>query len=124
MGVTVEQEDYVWRLEYLRRVPAAVKFVSCEPLLDLPSFDLAGIHWVVVGGESGPGARPMNLDWARALRDRCRAAHVPFFLKQLGGAFNKRGGHQAMMDGHLWRQMPNTRLPKGYPVTSRQPCLL
>ncbi|MCL5958891.1 MAG: phage Gp37/Gp68 family protein, partial [Chloroflexi bacterium] len=74
--------------------------------------DLSGIHWVIAGGESGPQARPMALDWVRDLRDQCRAASVPFFLKQLGGALDKRGKNKALLDQRLWRQMP---IPNSYP---------
>jgi protein gp37 len=71
--------------------------------------DLPGIDWVIVGGESGPGARPMELDWARSIRDQCAGAAVPFFLKQLGGVVNKRGHDLAVLDGQLWRAMPLDR---------------
>lgn len=85
-GVSVEDRNHgMPRIEFLRRAPAALRFLSIEPLLeDLGALDLAGIGWVIVGGESGPGARPMNLAWARSLRDQCKAAGVPYFLKQLG----------------------------------------
>jgi len=106
MGVTVEQQDYAWRLECLRQVPAAVRFLSCEPLLGPLSIDLAGVDWLIVGGESGPSARPMDTRWARCLRDQCRRARVPFFLKQLGGTIDKRGKERALLDGRLWRELP------------------
>ncbi len=106
MGVTVEKQDYVWRVESLRQVPAAVRYLSCEPLLGPLQLDLTGIHWVITGGESGPGARPMQIDWARSLRDQCQGAGVAFFLKQLGGAANKRGHERAVMDGRLWHELP------------------
>jgi protein gp37 len=107
LGTSVENIDVLWRIEHLRGVPAAVRFLSCEPLLGpLGTVDLAGIDWVIAGGESGPGARPMHLDWARELRDRCLHAGVAFFLKQLGGWPGKRGGEQALLDGQLWRMMP------------------
>ncbi|MDI7277069.1 MAG: phage Gp37/Gp68 family protein [Anaerolineae bacterium] len=106
MGVTVERQDCAWRVECLRRVPAAVRFLSCEPLLGPLDLDLAGIHWVIVGGESGPGARAMDLGWVRTLRAQCQMAEVPFFLKQLGGALDKRGGQRALLDGVLWREAP------------------
>lgn len=123
MGVTVEQQDYAWRVDCLRRVPAAVRFLSCEPLIGPPLLELTGIDWVVVGGESGPGARPMELNWARTVRDQCRAASVAFFLKQLGGQFDKRGKQRAVLDGSLWRQLPRP-LKEDYPVASLQSCLL
>lgn len=84
-GTSIESDAYTWRADYLRQVPAAVRFVSAEPLLSgLPSLNLDGIHWLIVGGESGHGARPMYPDWARALRDQCQAAGVAFFFKQWG----------------------------------------
>jgi protein gp37 len=107
IGTSVEHTACLWRIEHLRRVPARVCFLSCEPLLGpLPDLDLRGIHWVIVGGESGPGARPMDLDWARDLREQCRRAGVPFFLKQLGGWPDKRGGARALLDGQLWHAWP------------------
>ncbi len=85
LGVSVESRDYLSRIEDLRKTPAAVRFLSLEPLLeDLGQLDLNGIHWVIVGGESGPGARPMHPNWARGIRDQCTAAGVPFFFKQHG----------------------------------------
>jgi len=111
MGVTVERQDCAWRVDYLRRVPAAVRFLSCEPLLGPLLLELAGIDWVIVGGESGPHARPMDLAWARSLRSQCRAHGVPFFLKQLGGPVDKRGKDRALLDGQLWRQMPQVASP-------------
>lgn len=85
LGASVETDRYTYRADHLRDTPAAVRFLSCEPLLGpLPSLDLAGIGWVIIGGESGRGARPMELRWAEAIVDRCRAAGVPVFVKQLG----------------------------------------
>jgi protein gp37 len=116
MGVSVENQ--LWanrRIPYLKRVPAAVRFLSCEPLLrpiDL-WHHLDGIHWVIVGGESGPRARPLDLDWIRDLRDQCQARNVPFLLKQLGGHPNHRGHNEALLDGRLWREMPETGLLMG-----------
>jgi protein gp37 len=107
MGVSVESAEYTDRVRDLARVPAAVRFLSVEPLLGpIPDLPLAGIHWVIVGGESGRKARPMEMEWARDVRDQCIKAGVPFFLKQLGGPRNKRGGEQAVLDGQLWRAMP------------------
>ncbi|MBI3976991.1 MAG: phage Gp37/Gp68 family protein [Chloroflexi bacterium] len=112
MGVSIERQDYAWRADCLRRVPASVRFLSCEPLLGPLHLDLTGIHWVIVGGESGPDARPMGLDWARSIRDQCETLGVSFFLKQLGGVLDKRGKDRAVLDGQLWRQMPSlTPLP-------------
>lgn len=85
LGTSIESDDYSYRADHLRRTPAAVRFLSLEPLLGpLPSLDLTGIDWVIVGGESGPGASPMHPDWARDIRDRCIDAGVPFFFKQWG----------------------------------------
>lgn len=106
MGVSVERQDYTWRVDYLRGLRAAVRSLSCEPLLGPLQLDLREIHWVIVGGESGPGARPMDLAWAGTIRDQCHAANVPFFLKQLGGTRDKRGHDQALLEGQLWRKMP------------------
>ncbi len=106
MGVSVERQDYASRIDLLRRVPARVRFLSCEPLLGPLALDLTGIQWVIVGGESGPGARKMELEWVRQLRDQCEVARVPFFLKQLGGAIDKRGHERAVLDGRLWRAAP------------------
>jgi protein gp37 len=107
MGVSVETSKYRWRIDYLRRTPAAVRFVSAEPLLGpLNGLDLAGIHWLIAGGESQHGARKAELDWFQDLRDQCKAAGVAFFLKQLGGHPSKRGGEQAVLDGRRWVQIP------------------
>ncbi|MEZ4473137.1 MAG: phage Gp37/Gp68 family protein [bacterium] len=107
MGVSVESAEHVGRVHDLQAVPAAVRFLSVEPLLGpIPALPLAGIHWVIVGGESGRRARPMDAAWARDLRDQCVAAGVPFFLKQLGGERDKRGGDKALLDGQLWREVP------------------
>jgi protein gp37 len=107
MGVSVESPAYTWRIDYLRRVPAAVRFVSAEPLLDrLPGLNLVDIDWLIAGGESQPGCRPAKIDWFRDLRDQCRASGVKFFLKQLGGHPSKRSGEAARLDGRTWVQMP------------------
>jgi protein gp37 len=85
LGTSIESDRYAFRADHLRDTPAAVRFLSLEPLLGpLPSLDLSGIDWVIVGGESGPGARPMHPDWVRDIRDRCVAAGIPFFFKQWG----------------------------------------
>lgn len=85
LGVTVCNRDELWKLDVLRKIPAALRFVSFEPLLsDLGDVDLSGIGWVIAGGETGPGARPMHPDWVRGLRDQCQAAEVPFFFKSWG----------------------------------------
>jgi protein gp37 len=107
MGVSVESPQYAWRIECLREVPASVRFVSAEPLLaPLPNLELAGIHWVIAGGESQPGCRPAALEWFLELRDQCGRARVAFFLKQLGGHPSKRGGEDAVLDGTRWVQLP------------------
>lgn len=107
MGVSVESQDYAWRVDYLRRVPAAVRFISAEPLLgSLAALDLTGLHWLIAGGESQAGCRPADLAWFRELRDNATRAGVAFFLKQLGGHPSKRGGEDAVLDGRRWIQMP------------------
>lgn len=109
MGVSVESPDYAWRIDYLRETPAAVRFISAEPLLaPLPSLNLRGIDWLIAGGESQAGARPANEDWFRDLRDQCLRAGVAFFLKQLGGHPHKRGGEKALLDGQRWVELPTT----------------
>src|SRR6185503_8395935 len=93
MGVSVESADYVERIDDLRSVPAPIRFLSLEPLLGpLSNLNLRGIHWVIVGGESGPDARPMDSRWVINIRDQCIAARVPFFFKQWGGAQKKKTG--------------------------------
>ena len=105
MGVSVERDDFRGRIDCLRQVPAEVRFLSLEPLLGpLPGLDLTGIHWVIVGGESGPGARPMDPAWAENLRDQCVRASVPFFFKQWGGRNKKRAGR--LLAGRCWDEMP------------------
>jgi len=105
MGVSVETAKYLWRVEQLRGVPAGVRFLSIEPLLGpIDGVNLEGIDWVIVGGESGPGARPMNPKWVRSIRDQCRRAGVPFFFKQWGGVQKNRGGRA--LDGRTCDEMP------------------
>lgn len=112
MGVSVETENYTFRIHDLRRVPASVRFLSVEPLLGpIPRLPLTGIDWVIVGGESGPGARPMDPAWVRTIRDRCVNQSVPFFFKQWGGTNKKRTGRE--LDGRTWDEMP---------VPSRRTC--
>ena len=110
VGTSVENRKYAPRLTVLGRLPAKVRFVSAEPLLerlDLTEWLENGtLQWVIAGGESGPRARPMDLDWARDLQKQSERAGVAFFLKQLGGVRNKRGGDAATIDGQVWRQMP------------------
>lgn len=105
MGVTVEHPDYTSRIDHLRQTGARVKFLSCEPLLGaIPKLNLKGIGWVIVGGESGPGARVMRKEWALQIRDRCLKAEVPFFFKQWGGTNKKKSGRK--LEGKLWDDMP------------------
>lgn len=105
MGVSVESSRYAGRIDLLRRTGARTKFLSLEPLLGpLPSLDLNGIDWAIVGGESGPGARPMEEAWVVEIRDRCLASGVPFFFKQWGGAQKKRTGR--LLQGRTWDEMP------------------
>jgi protein gp37 len=107
MGVSVENRRFVQRVDHLRTVPAAVRFISAEPLLGpLDDIDLDGIHWLIAGGESGPKHRPVQAEWVCQLRDRCVAEGVPFFFKQWGGARPKSGGRT--LDGRLWSQLPGT----------------
>ena len=104
MGTSVESQDVDYRVRHLRCVPAAVRFLSCEPLLGPLKLDLRGINWVIVGGESGSEHRPMDLDWARDIREQCLKARVPFFFKQVGGRTPKAGGR--LLDGREWNEMP------------------
>lgn len=107
MGVSIESAWYCCRSRHLASVPAAVRFLSVEPLLGpISNLPLDGIDWVIVGGESGPQARSMDPAWAGEIRDQCRKAGVAFFLKQLGGRRHKRGGSQAVLDGRLWNEFP------------------
>jgi protein gp37 len=106
MGVSVENRRFVDRADYLKDVPAAIRFVSAEPLLGpLDDLDLDGLDWVIVGGESGPKHRAVSVEWIRDLRDRCLAEGVPFFFKQWGGLRSKSGGRE--LDGEVWSQMPS-----------------
>jgi len=105
LGVSIENTDVLHRVGHLRQIPAAVRFLSCEPLLGpLDELVLDGIHWVIAGGESGPNHRPMQLSWARGIRDTCTASSVPFFFKQWGGRTSKTLGRE--LDGRTWDQMP------------------
>ncbi|WP_158854718.1 DUF5131 family protein [Saccharothrix deserti] len=105
MGVSVENSDQLVRVDDLRAVPAAVRFLSCEPLLGpLTELNLEGINWVITGGESGPNARPVDPVWVRQIRDACQEADVAFFHKQWGGRTPKAGGRE--LDGQTWDEMP------------------
>ena len=106
MGVTVESADYVHRINHLRNTGARIKFLSLEPLLGpISDLDLKEIDWVIVGGESGPRARPMSSHWVTEIRDQCQAAAVPFFFKQWGGRNKKKAGR--CLEGRTWDQMPH-----------------
>jgi len=114
MGVSVETQDYVSRIDDLRSTPAEVKFMSLEPLLGpLPRLNLTDIDWVIVGGESGPGARPMRLEWATEIRDQCVQDATPFFFKQWGGFRKKRNGR--VLEGRTWDEFP-VELSEGIPA--------
>lgn len=105
MGVSVESADQYDRIRDLVRVPAAVHFLSCEPLLQgLPMLPLEGVDWVIAGGESGFSARPVDPEWIRDIRDQCVSARTPFFFKQWGGIRSKSGGRE--LDGRTWDEMP------------------
>jgi protein gp37 len=105
VGVSVESNDYTWRADLLRRVPAAIRFISAEPLLGpIDKLDLSGIDWVITGGESGAGFRPCDQNWVRDIRDRCVNARIAFFHKQWGGRTPKVGGR--LLDGTTWDEFP------------------
>jgi protein gp37 len=121
LGVSVEDRKYgVPRIDALREVPALIRFLSVEPLLeDLGELDLSGIHWVIVGGESGRGARPMAEDWVLSVLEQCRQAHVPFFFKQWGGVQKSRHGRS--LRGQTYDEMPiRPAAPKMRRVARRQ----
>ena len=108
LGTSIESPRWLSRLRVLRQIGADTRFLSLEPLLEpLSELNLDGVHWVIVGGESGPGARPMEPAWVREIRDQCIADRVPFFFKQWGGVSKKRTGR--VLDGRLWDQFPATR---------------
>jgi protein gp37 len=105
LGVSVETAEQTWRIDELRKTPATTRFVSAEPLLGpLECLNLGGISWLIAGGESGKGHRPLDPGWARSLRDQCAAASVPFFFKQWGGPTPKAGGRS--LDGQIYDEMP------------------
>lgn len=111
MGVSVESSEYVYRIHLLRKTGARTKFLSCEPLLGpLPHLPLEGIHWVIVGGESGPNARPMQREWVIDIRNQCQRAGVPFFFKQWGGINKKKSGRE--LEGRTWDSLPKQRASK------------
>jgi len=115
MGVSVESKAYLPRVDALRQTGALTKFLSIEPLLeDLGPFDLSGIDWVIVGGESGPHSRSMDPDWVRHIRDRCIESRVPFFFKQWGGTRKKKTGRT--LDGVTWDDLPNAGQPAAFSI--------
>ena len=122
-GVSVEDKQYgLPRIEHLRATPAQVRFLSIEPLLEnLGPVDLRGMHWAIVGGESGPGARPMEKHWVETIRDQCKNAGVPFFFKQWGGFQKKKTGR--LLDGRTYDERP-TRVFASIPNTARRRALL
>jgi protein gp37 len=112
LGVSVEDNDHAHRLHQLRETTAAVRFVSFEPLLgSVASADLTGIDWAIVGGESGPRARPMESEWVREIRAACRNSGTAFFFKQWGGRNKSRTGRT--LDGRIWNEFPTTHYPVG-----------
>jgi len=119
-GVSVEDREYgLPRIDQLRQAPAKVRFLSIEPLLeDLGEIDLSGITWVIVGGESGPGARPMKREWVISIRNQCRKQRVPFFFKQWGGVRKKQNGR--LLDNRTYDEYPN-RVSR--PVPERAECI-
>lgn len=107
MGVSVESDDYTYRISDLRKIPAAVRFLSVEPLLGpISKLPLIDINWVIVGGESGPNARPVDASWVRRIRDDCLEADVPFFFKQWGGVRKAKYGRT--LDGRTWDELPHS----------------
>jgi protein gp37 len=105
MGVTVESDKYLYRIDHLRQVNARIRFLSLEPLLGpLDDLDLHEINWVIVGGESGPQARPMKEEWVLPIQSKCREAEVPFFFKQWGGFHKKKAGR--LLKGRIWDELP------------------
>lgn len=109
MGVSIENKDYTYRIDHLRQTHARTKFLSLEPLLGpLSNLNLSSIHWVIVGGESGPKARPMKKSWVLEIRDHCQSAKVPFFFKQWGGTNKKKTGRE--LDGQTWDELPASAL--------------
>ncbi|MDX1980485.1 MAG: phage Gp37/Gp68 family protein [Bryobacteraceae bacterium] len=112
LGVSVEDAKGATRINHLRESPAGVRFLSVEPLIGpVGPVDLSGIHWVIAGGESGPGARILNIDWARDIRDQCARQGVAFFFKQWGGIRPKSGGRE--LDGREWNQFPSNKSALG-----------
>ena len=112
-GISIENADYVWRVQHLLKAPASVRFLSIEPLLGpIPNLPLDGISWVIVGGESGPNYRQIKATWVREIRDQCTRADVPFFFKQWGGFTSKARGRQ--LDRKVWNEMPRETVEANY----------
>jgi len=108
MGVSVETNDYLFRIAHLKQTQAKIKFLSLEPLLGpIPNLNLEGIDWVIVGGESGPNARKMHPEWVAEIRDQCQVADVPFFFKQWGGKNKKKEGR--ILEDRVWDEMPRIK---------------
>lgn len=103
-GVSIESQAWLWRSEVLKQIPARIKFLSCEPLLGPLKLSLDNLQWVIVGGESGVGARPIDIKWVRDIRNQCLTASVPFFFKQWGGFQKKKYGRE--LDGRTWNDLP------------------
>jgi len=127
MGVSVERDDYTFRIDHLRSTGAHIKFLSLEPLLGpLRNLNLAGIHWAIVGGESGPGSRPIEEEWVLDIKDQCQRGGVPFFFKQWGGVNKKRTGR--LLQGREWNEFPAhapiTASPIYGSAPARQPTFL
>jgi len=117
MGVSVESHEYTFRIDHLRKTAAAIKFLSIEPLLGpITNLDLSGIDWAIVGGESGPGARPCLREWVVGIRKQCKAAGVPFFFKQWGGFNKKQSGRE--LDGRTWDEYPQPRTARVAPIAT------
>jgi protein gp37 len=106
LGTSVESADYVWRIDWLRQTPASIRFISFEPLIGpIGRVDLTEVHWAIVGGESGPAARPIRGEWVRELRAVCSEQRVAFFFKQWGGTRKKKTGR--LLDGQIWGEYPS-----------------
>ncbi len=105
MGVTIENSNYIQRMDNLKRINAKIKFISFEPLIgSVGKIDLDNIDWVIVGGESGPGARPVEEEWVMEIQEQCDEQNVPFFFKQWGGVNKKKTGR--ILNGQIWNEMP------------------
>jgi protein gp37 len=123
MGVSVEARQYLFRIDHVRKLPARVKFISFEPLLEaLGTINLSGIDWAIVGGESGPRARPLAKRWVVEIRDQCVVAGVPFFFKQWGGTNKRKAGR--LLDGQKWDQMPRLFVRAATGSSQRSPVVL